>query len=69
MRATAMNTMSAGRKRLRSTAGLTIGELLVTVLLLALLGGAMTVGIRFGVREYQNAVRLSEARMLIRLSD
>lgn len=61
-----MRTMSLMKalKRRRASAGFTIGETLVAVMILLLMSGAMVVGVNFATREYKNAVQLSDARVL-----
>ena len=56
------NNRTAGR--LRGKGGFTLAETLVTLLILGLVSAGMAAGIRFGVAQYQQSVRLSEARLL-----
>lgn len=51
-------------QRPRSRGGFTLVETLITLLIFTLVSGAMAAGIRFGVSQYQQAMRLSEAKML-----
>lgn len=50
--------------RVRATSGLTLMEMLVTVLVLTLMGGLLALGANFAARSYQQLMEHSEARAL-----
>ena len=51
-------------KRVRSTAGVTLAELLAAMLILGLVSSGMTVGVRFAVDKYNQIMRDTEAEVL-----
>ena len=52
------------RKKLRSTRGLTLTEVLATALILALVAAAIGVGVNTALRVYRESVTLSDAQTL-----
>jgi len=51
-------------KRLRSVSGMTLTEMLCSVLVLLLVSALLTVGVSFSVRTYRESMAASEAQML-----
>jgi len=52
------------RKKLRSSAGMTLTELLVALAIVALIGMSLTVGVNSAAKVYRDATRLYEAETL-----
>lgn len=52
------------RKKLRSSKGMTLTELLVALAIVALIGMSLTVGVNSAVKVYRDATRLYEAETL-----
>jgi len=52
------------RKKLRSSRGMTLTELLVALMIVSLIGVAMTVGVNGAVKVYRDSTRLYEAETL-----
>ena len=52
------------KQKLKSSRGMSLGELLCAVLILTLVSGGMASAVSLGVRQYQQSIRTSEAKIL-----
>lgn len=52
------------KRKLKSNLGMSLGELLCAVLILTLVSGGMAAAVSLGVRQYQQSMRTSEAKVL-----